>query len=127
MAKEKPVMGSDKNIRYKADEKDAGLLSNAISAVNVDSLRKSSASPYYQTADIDPSELEYGDSGAIKTDKRSNSAISTAGRKGTQSGRKAVKGESKFEQFKKGGAIKSSASKRADGCAQRGKTRGKMV
>ena len=29
--------------------------------------------------------------------------------------------------FKKGGMIKSSASKRADGCAQRGKTRGKMI
>ena len=29
--------------------------------------------------------------------------------------------------FKKGGSVKSSASKRADGCAQRGKTRGKMV
>lgn len=29
--------------------------------------------------------------------------------------------------FKKGGAVKSSASKRADGCAIRGKTRGKMV
>ena len=28
---------------------------------------------------------------------------------------------------KKGGMIKASASKRADGCAQRGKTRGKMV
>ena len=27
----------------------------------------------------------------------------------------------------KGGSIKSSASKRADGCAQRGKTRGKIV
>lgn len=29
--------------------------------------------------------------------------------------------------MKKGGAVKSSASKRADGIAQRGKTRGKMV
>jgi hypothetical protein len=29
--------------------------------------------------------------------------------------------------MKKGGQVKSSASKRADGCAQRGKTRGKMV
>jgi|688.fasta_scaffold189547_2 hypothetical protein len=29
--------------------------------------------------------------------------------------------------FKKGGAVKSSASKRADGIAVRGKTRGKMV
>ena len=29
--------------------------------------------------------------------------------------------------MKKGGVVKSSASKRADGCAQRGKTRGKMV
>jgi hypothetical protein len=29
--------------------------------------------------------------------------------------------------MKKGGTVKSSASKRADGCAQRGKTRGKMV
>lgn len=27
----------------------------------------------------------------------------------------------------KGGMVKSSASKRADGCAQRGKTKGKMV
>jgi hypothetical protein len=29
--------------------------------------------------------------------------------------------------YKKGGMVRSSASKRADGCAQRGKTRGKMV
>jgi len=29
--------------------------------------------------------------------------------------------------FRKGGAVRSSASKRADGCAIRGKTRGKMV
>jgi hypothetical protein len=29
--------------------------------------------------------------------------------------------------FKKGGSVKSSASKRADGCAQRGKTKGRMV
>jgi hypothetical protein len=28
---------------------------------------------------------------------------------------------------KKGGMVKSSASKRADGCAQRGKTRGRIV
>ena len=30
-------------------------------------------------------------------------------------------------EMKKGGVVKSTASKRADGCAQRGKTRGKMV
>jgi len=29
--------------------------------------------------------------------------------------------------FKKGGKVKSSASKRADGCAKKGKTRGKMI
>jgi hypothetical protein len=29
--------------------------------------------------------------------------------------------------FKKGGMVKSSASKRADGCATKGKTRGRMV
>ena len=29
--------------------------------------------------------------------------------------------------MKKGGMVKSSASKRADGCAQRGKTKGRMV
>jgi hypothetical protein len=29
--------------------------------------------------------------------------------------------------FKKGGAVRSSASKRADGCAIKGKTRGKFV
>jgi hypothetical protein len=31
------------------------------------------------------------------------------------------------DAFKKGGAVKSSASKRADGCCVKGKTRGKMV
>ena len=31
------------------------------------------------------------------------------------------------EAMKKGGMVKSSASKRADGCAIRGKTKGKMV
>lgn len=32
-----------------------------------------------------------------------------------------------YSPYKKGGVVKSSASKRADGCAKRGKTRGKMV
>lgn len=125
MAKEKPVMGSDKNIRYKADEKNAGLLYTTGDAdsltTNLSKLRKSSASPYYETADVEASDEP------VKVDRRNENALSTAGSKGTQSGRKAVKGESKFEQFKKGGAVKSSASKRADGCAQRGKTRGRMV
>jgi superfamily I DNA and RNA helicase len=31
------------------------------------------------------------------------------------------------ENYKKGGMVKSSASKRADGCAVRGKTKGRMV
>ena len=44
--------------------------------------------------------------------------------KESQSGKK--KG-GKIIAKKKGGMIKSSASKRADGCAQRGKTRGKMI
>jgi hypothetical protein len=38
-----------------------------------------------------------------------------------------VKAESMRGSFKKGGSVKSSASKRADGCAQRGKTKGRMV
>ena len=32
-----------------------------------------------------------------------------------------------MSKYKKGGSVKSSASKRADGCATKGKTRGKMV
>ena len=41
----------------------------------------------------------------------------------------AYKGKSKEEVMRKakGGVVKSSASKRADGCAQRGKTKGRMV
>ena len=35
--------------------------------------------------------------------------------------------ESDSPGYKKGGSVKSSASRRADGIAQRGKTRGKMV
>jgi hypothetical protein len=34
---------------------------------------------------------------------------------------------SKQKAFKKGGVVKSSASKRADGCAVKGKTKGRMV
>ncbi len=33
----------------------------------------------------------------------------------------------KMGYMKKGGVVKSSASKRADGCATKGKTRGKMI
>jgi hypothetical protein len=35
--------------------------------------------------------------------------------------------EGRTTTFKRGGAVKSSASRRADGCAVRGKTRGKML
>jgi hypothetical protein len=38
-----------------------------------------------------------------------------------------MSGSGEYSPFKKGGAVKSSASKRADGCAIRGKTRGMMV
>jgi len=31
------------------------------------------------------------------------------------------------KKYRAGGSVKSSASKRADGCAQRGKTKGRMV
>jgi hypothetical protein len=41
--------------------------------------------------------------------------------------KKDQKSQNEVKQLKKGGAVKSSASKRADGCAQRGKTRGKIV
>ena len=43
---------------------------------------------------------------------------------------KKLKGEDKPEETvkkAKGGTVRSSASKRADGCAQRGKTRGRIV
>mgnify|MGYP000844562935 CR=1 FL=1 len=33
----------------------------------------------------------------------------------------------KIDKYKKGGTVKSSASSRADGCAQRGKTKGRFV
>jgi hypothetical protein len=35
--------------------------------------------------------------------------------------------EGKAPRMKKGGMVKSSASKRADGCAKKGKTKGRMV
>jgi hypothetical protein len=36
-------------------------------------------------------------------------------------------GEAPTAAMRKGGVVKASASRRADGCAQRGKTRGKVV
>ena len=41
--------------------------------------------------------------------------------------KKDMEGSGEYSPFKKGGSVKSSASKRADGIAMRGKTRGKMV
>ena len=45
----------------------------------------------------------------------------------TKEGEKIVKKSKGGGVFKKGGSVKSSASRRADGIAQRGKTRGKFV
>lgn len=50
--------------------------------------------------------------------------------KAAQAGREAeneVKREMRGVKMAKGGTVKSSASKRADGCAVKGKTRGRMV
>ena len=41
--------------------------------------------------------------------------------------KKDMEGSGEYSPFKKGGSVKSSASKRADGIAMRGKTRGRMV
>ena len=41
--------------------------------------------------------------------------------------RKDMSGSGEYSPFKKGGSVRSSASKRADGCAIRGKTKGRMV
>jgi hypothetical protein len=41
--------------------------------------------------------------------------------------KKAPTTRTEMSKYKKGGSVKSSASKRADGCATKGKTRGKMV
>ena len=38
-----------------------------------------------------------------------------------------LSGDSKEQKKAKGGSVKSSASSRADGCATKGKTRGRMV
>jgi len=46
-----------------------------------------------------------------------------AARKGMEEGRMDEMGTA----YKKGGSVKSSASKRGDGCAIRGKTKGRMV
>lgn len=50
-------------------------------------------------------------------------------KKGLEQGLKAMdgKGLGKALGMKKGGMVKSSASKRADGCAIRGKTKGRIV
>jgi len=47
--------------------------------------------------------------------------------KGFKRDKEDMSGSGEYSPFKKGGSVKSSASKRADGIAQRGKTRGKMV
>ena len=41
--------------------------------------------------------------------------------------KKDMSGSGEYSPFKKGGSVKSSASKRCDGIAKKGKTRGRMV
>jgi len=41
--------------------------------------------------------------------------------------KKDMEGSGEYSPFRKGGSVKSSASKRADGCAKKGKTKGRMV
>jgi hypothetical protein len=58
--------------------------------------------------------------GSIRQAVRNKQAIEGA--------RKAMRDQAEQESgYKKGGSVKSSASKRADGCAVRGKTKGTMV
>ena len=47
--------------------------------------------------------------------------------KGFKRDKEDMSGSGEYSPFKKGGSVKSSASKRADGCAIRGKTKGRMV
>ena len=47
--------------------------------------------------------------------------------KGFKRDKEDMSGSGEYSPFKKGGSVKSSASKRADGCAVRGKTKGRMV
>ena len=47
--------------------------------------------------------------------------------KGFKRDKEDMSGSGEYSPFKKGGSVKSSASKRADGIAKRGKTKGRMV
>lgn len=74
-----------------------------------------------------------GSAGAVAYDTYENPTQSGLGMRPEVSKRKQKEREAKDEKkretrgMKKGGMVKSSASKRADGCAQRGKTKGRMV
>lgn len=71
---------------------------------------------------------------AAKTARAQSSMISpqgntTAAGRGSAYGSGSAGGDKKALKpaYKKGGSVKSSASSRGDGCAQRGKTKGRMV
>jgi hypothetical protein len=74
-----------------------------------------------------------GSAGAVAYDTYENPTKSGLGMRPEVAERKQKEREAKDEKkretrgMKKGGMVKSSASKRADGCAQRGKTKGRMV
>lgn len=74
-------------------------------------------------------ELEKAQRGYQKYEAENQAAqkkLDEEDRKAVETMRKVKEKVKSFIPFKKGGSV-SSASKRADGCAQRGKTRGRMV
>jgi hypothetical protein len=66
--------------------------------------------------------------GETREESKKRRAINSAGEKGGLEGKapQTPQAPAKTPKFKSGGSV-SSASKRADGCATKGKTRGKMV
>ena len=57
--------------------------------------------------------------------ERMQDAYAGFGKEGDTAENQAI--QKSLENYKSGGSVKSSASSRADGCAQRGKTRGRFV
>ena len=91
------------------------------------------AKKYQKELDLDPPDTNPFGYGVRKFEDKVGDKVRSVGkffgsnRMTSQDDEAQMKARKDIKGYKSGGSIKSSASKRADGCAQRGKTRGKMV
>jgi hypothetical protein len=119
------------DIDRKQNEEDRDLIPRAGRALSGVAKKVYAAATGKGAKDFEPKDTNYGPGPGFEDRDAVRSPVggyigSGAEMRSLNMGKKS-KASKASSDYKKGGMIKSSASKRADGCAIKGKTRGRMV